>query len=185
MLECRNVGIRLLGQLKSLNGEKKVAQALLIIHPIEIPIVRKDHLLQAITHNHRSPCLCPKPFSWLAGWKTPLWTLYTEIQSRWRGAIVSIVLIGLLWGWSSREVIKSERVHYGRSYVSGERCLWGWSAVRWGRPLEMTDWRPPAQIKGQHSGSQSTVGITLCRLSWCAGFSSWLSWCCKNDKTKY
>ena len=60
---CWNVGIRLLGQLKSLNGEKKVAQALLIrIRPIEITIVRKDHLLQQ-THIHISPCLCPKPFS--------------------------------------------------------------------------------------------------------------------------
>ena len=63
LLECRYVGIRLLGQLKSLNSEKKVAQALLIrIRPIEISLVRKYHLLQQ-THIPRSPCLCPKPFS--------------------------------------------------------------------------------------------------------------------------
>ena len=45
MLKCRDVGIRLLGQLKTLNSEKKVVQALLIrIRPIEIALVRKDHL---------------------------------------------------------------------------------------------------------------------------------------------
>ena len=81
-------------------------------------------------------------------------TFLCFIRSAWDlgGALISIVLIGLLWTDHAGEVIKSGGGDYSRSYVGGDRCVWGWSALR-SRTLAVTDWsHPRSGGHRQHSG---------------------------------
>ena len=77
--------------------------------------------------------------------------LYTiRLRSRWRYHLNCVD-----WSFVDGPRWRGDKVRggdYSRSYVGGDRCVWGWSALR-SRTLAVTDWsHPRSGGQRQHSG---------------------------------